>query len=390
MTTARPRMLVDDGALTKHSADVILETRDVARYFDAGKPLFGERRVVRAVDGVSLSVRRGETLAVVGESGCGKSTLARLLVRLLQPSAGQVFYDGRDITSLSNKEVRALRKNLQFVFQDPFSSLNPRMSVGAIVEEPMRVHALGSKAERRRRVGELLRRVGLRPEFANRYPHEFSGGQRQRIGIARALASAPKVIIGDEPVSALDVSIQAQVINLLEDLKEEFNLTLILIAHDLAVIRHMSDRVAVMYLGEIIELAETDALYDKPLHPYTQALMRAIPIPSPHSRKIDTTLVGDVPSPLAPPAGCRFHPRCQLASDICSTDKPPLEPVGTDRFVACHHWKKAAETAPPSSVEPKSSASTERRLSLYRDWREKQEQRLAASASNLQPTSEEF
>ena len=247
--------------------DTILETRGVTRHFGNQAAWFGDRRVVRAVDGVSLAVRRGETLSVVGESGCGKSTLARLLVRLIKPTAGQVLYEGRDIAGLSEREMRGLRRDLQFVFQDPFSSLNPRMTVGALVEEPLKVHGMGSRAERRARVDALLRRVGLRPELADRYPHEFSGGQRQRIGIARALASGPKVLIGDEPVSALDVSIQAQVINLLEELKEEFKLTLILIAHDLAVIRHMSDRVAVMYLGEIVELAEADALFDRPLHP---------------------------------------------------------------------------------------------------------------------------
>lgn len=389
MTAAKIKIPNPAPATPLHPAEIVLETRDVARHFDAGKPLFGERRVVRAVDGVTLSVRRGETLAVVGESGCGKSTLARLLTRLIPPSSGQVLYDGRDIGSLSEKEVRALRKDLQFVFQDPFSSLNPRMSVGAIVEEPMKVHGMGTKAERRRRVGELLSRVGLRPEFANRYPHEFSGGQRQRIGIARALASGPKVIVGDEPVSALDVSVQAQVINLLEDLKDEFDLTLILIAHDLAVIRHMSDRVAVMYLGEIVELSETDALYDKPLHPYTQALMRAIPIPSPHSRKMEMALVGDVPSPLAPPAGCRFHPRCPRASNICSQEKPILEEAEDGRFVACHHWKDVVETASSSSVEPKRSAKTEHRFALYREKRAIQQQRLAAPAPRTEPTTEE-
>jgi peptide/nickel transport system ATP-binding protein len=246
---------------------VILEARDVSRHFGNRAAWFGEKRVVRAVDGVSLAVRRGETLAVVGESGCGKSTLARLLVRLLRPTAGSVLYEGRDISALSEREMRGLRRDLQFVFQDPYSSLNPRMTVGALIEEPLRVHAMGKATERRRRVGELLQRVGLRPDVAERYPHEFSGGQRQRIGIARALASGPKVVIGDEPVSALDVSIQAQVINLLEDLKQDFDLTLILIAHDLAVIRHISDRVAVMYLGEIVELAPTDRLYEQPLHP---------------------------------------------------------------------------------------------------------------------------
>jgi peptide/nickel transport system ATP-binding protein len=368
--------------VTRHSgpAETILEAREVSRHFGNKAAWFGKKRVVRAVDGVTLAVRRGETLAVVGESGCGKSTLARLLVRLIKPTAGQVLYEGRDISALSEAEMRGLRRDLQFVFQDPYSSLNPRMTVGAIVEEPLRVHGMGGRAERRRRVGELLRRVGLNPEFAGRYPHEFSGGQRQRIGIARALASGPKVLIGDEPVSALDVSVQAQVINLLEDLKDEFDLTLILIAHDLAVIRHMSDRVAVMYLGEIVELADTDALYDLPLHPYTQALMRAIPIPSPHHRAADAGLKGDVPSPLAPPPGCRFHTRCPLATPLCAETKPAFSAAGHGRFVACHHWKAAAESAPKPASAPIRSAETAQRFGLYREWSERQEKLRAASA----------
>ena len=350
-----------------HNTPYILETRDVVRHFDAGGPLFGARQVVRAVDGVTLGVKPGETLSIVGESGCGKSTLARLLVRLLQPTSGAVLYQGRDISDLSESEMRHLRRDLQFVFQDPFSSLNPRMTVGAIVEEPMRVHGLGDKAQRRRKVGELLARVGLRAEFADRYPHEFSGGQRQRIGIARALACGPKVVIGDEPVSALDVSVQAQVINLLEDLKEEFDLTLVLIAHDLAVIRHMSDRVAVMYLGQVVELAQTDALYDAPLHPYTQALMQAIPIPSPSAQPMNGGLTGDVPSPIAPPSGCRFHTRCPMADAMCSEKEPLLNSVGDGRFVACHHWKAAAEKVTPRETEPERSPAAKRRFTLYRN-----------------------
>ena len=366
--------------------DLILEAREVSRHFANAGTWFGEKRVVRAVDGVSLAVRRGETLAVVGESGCGKSTLARLLVRLIKPTAGEVLYDGRDIGGLSEREMRSLRRDLQFVFQDPFSSLNPRMTVGTLVEEPLRVHGMGSRAERRRRVAALLQRVGLRPEFADRYPHEFSGGQRQRIGIARALASGPKVLIGDEPVSALDVSIQAQVINLLEDLKEEFRLTLILIAHDLAVIRHMSDRVAVMYLGEIVELAETDALFGRPLHPYTQALLRAIPVPSPRRRASAAALKGDVPSPLAPPAACRFHTRCPLATAICGEKKPALAAVGEGRLVACHHWQEAAGQAPELRSEAERTSAAARRFALYRDRSEQQERlRTAAAAGSTTP-----
>jgi peptide/nickel transport system ATP-binding protein len=367
--------------MTGAAPDIILETRDVSRHFGSQAAWFGEKRVVRAVDGVSLAVRRGETLAVVGESGCGKSTLARLLVRLIRPTAGEVLYEGRDIGGLSEREMRGLRRDLQFVFQDPFSSLNPRMTVGTLVEEPLRVHGMGSRAERRRRVDALLQRVGLRPEFADRYPHEFSGGQRQRIGIARALASGPKVVIGDEPVSALDVSIQAQVINLLEDLKDEFKLTLILIAHDLAVIRHMSDRVAVMYLGEIVELAETEELFARPLHPYTQALLRAIPVPTPHRRAAAAGLKGDVPSPLAPPAGCRFHTRCPLATALCSATKPDFADVGGGRFVACHYWQQAAAAAPAPHAEAHRTAAAERRFALYRDRSEQQERLRTAAAA---------
>jgi peptide/nickel transport system ATP-binding protein len=353
---------------TVASPEIVLEARGVAKHFRAGSgfggSLFGKDPVARAVDGVSLAVRKGETLAIVGESGCGKSTLARLLLRLIDPTAGEVFYGGRDIARLPAAEMRRLRKDLQFIFQDPFSSLNPRMSVGAIVEEPMRVHSTLSAAERRAEVARLLERVGIRAAYAERYPHEFSGGQRQRIGIARALASHPRVLIGDEPVSALDVSVQAQVINLLEDLKDEFDLTLVLIAHDLAVIRHMSDRVAVMYLGEVVELAETDALYARPLHPYTRVLMRAIPIPSPRARKAEAVLTGDIPSPLNPPSGCRFHTRCPLATKICGSERPELVEVEHGRHVACHHWRETeADTA---VAEPEPSEAARRRLALYR------------------------
>ncbi|WP_067217910.1 ABC transporter ATP-binding protein [Stappia indica] len=367
--------------MSSDTRDVILEARNLAKRFPVGMKLFGERQSVRAVDGVSLKVHRGETLAVVGESGCGKSTLARLLLRLIDPSEGEVFYGGRNIAALPRAEMRRLRKDLQFVFQDPFSSLNPRMSVGAIIEEPMRVHGLGNAAWRREEVARLLTRVGLRAEFADRYPHEFSGGQRQRIGIARALASGPKVLIGDEPVSALDVSIQAQVINLLEDLKQEYDLTLVLIAHDLAVIRHMSDRVAVMYLGEIVEEGATAALYAAPLHPYTRALMQAIPIPSPRARKAAVKLTGDVPSPLAPPSGCRFHTRCPLADLRCAVDRPALQDVEPGRRVACHHWQRVAKEGTAALAEPEASQAARRRLSLYRDRSERQQNSVPQSES---------
>lgn len=351
--------------------DVILEARAIAKHFTSGGGLLQTRRVVRAVDGISLAVKRGETLSIVGESGCGKSTLARLLVRLLTLTSGEVLYNGEDISDLSNAQMRRLRKDLQFVFQDPFSSLNPRMTVGAIIEEPLKVHTDLPRAERRQKVAELLAKVGLRADFANRYPHEFSGGQRQRIGIARALASGPKVIIGDEPVSALDVSVQAQVINLLEDLKQEFDLTLVLIAHDLAVIRHMSDRVAVMYLGEVVELATTDLLFDAPLHPYTQALMQAIPIPSPRSRTVRTELTGDAPSPLAPPSGCRFHTRCPHADALCAAEKPILNDAGDGRQVACHHWQDIAARVQHQSGEPPRTPTAEARFALYQDRSQK-------------------
>ncbi|TYC60662.1 dipeptide ABC transporter ATP-binding protein [Rhodobacterales bacterium] len=361
------------------TADRIIETRSLTRRFAGKTGLFRATTFVSAVNEVSLEIRRGETFSIVGESGCGKSTLARLLVRLLQPSEGSVLYEGNDISTLSEGDVRRLRKDLQFVFQDPFSSLNPRMTVGALIEEPMRVHTRLSRTERRRKVAELLSKVGLRPAFANRYPHEFSGGQRQRIGIARALASGPKIIVGDEPVSALDVSVQAQVINLLEDLKSEFDLTLILIAHDLAVIRHMSDRVAVMYLGEIVELAPNDALFDKPLHPYTRALMRAIPIASPHGRTMDATLTGDVPSPLAPPSGCRFHPRCPHATDLCSAQKPAATEAGDGRMVACHHWQKIAEIPEVFAQEPPRNQTAAKRFALFRERSQQKEPTTAAS-----------
>jgi peptide/nickel transport system ATP-binding protein len=315
----------------------ILSARALRKDFVTRRPLFGEPTVVRAVDGVSLDIAQGETFAIVGESGCGKSTLARLLLRLIEPSGGEVWYDGEDLAHLPPARMRALRRDLQFIFQDPFSSLNPRMTVGALIEEPLRAHGLGDAAQRRARVAALLTRVGLTAAHGDRYPHEFSGGQRQRIGIARALASGPRVLIGDEPVSALDVSIQAQVVNLLEDLKDEFGLTLIVIAHDLAVIRHMATRVAVMYLGEVVELAPAGDLYARPRHPYTAALMAAIPVASYGARPARTVVEGDPPNPIAPPPGCRFHPRCPHATDRCRTERPALVDLGGGRSVACHH-----------------------------------------------------
>jgi oligopeptide transport system ATP-binding protein len=296
---------------------------------------------VHAVDGVSLAVRRGETFGVVGESGCGKSTLGRLLVRLESPTSGRVIFDGTDITEYSRNQLRPFRREIQMVFQDPYASLNPRKRVGQIVGDPLRIHRRGSAGDIRKRVQELLEVVGLSPAHINRYPHEFSGGQRQRIGVARALALSPRLIVADEPVSALDVSIQAQVVNLLDDLQDEFGLTYVFIAHDLGVVRHVSDRIGVMYLGVIVETAPADVLYERPIHPYTEALLSAIPMieadedaPPPKERIV---LAGEVPSPIHPPSGCRFHPRCRYATDVCRIETPPLADFGGGRFAACHH-----------------------------------------------------
>jgi oligopeptide/dipeptide ABC transporter ATP-binding protein len=345
----------------------LLEARGLRKTFVARRPLFSAPTLVRAVDGVDLEIRRGETFSIVGESGCGKSTLARLLIRLLDPSEGGVIYEGKDIATLPEEEMRVLRRDLQFIFQDPFSSLNPRMTVGALIEEPMKAHGLGDQAERRAEVARLLRRVGLRPEYSDRYPHEFSGGQRQRIGIARALATRPKLLIGDEPVSALDVSVQAQVINLLEDLKEEYGLTLVVIAHDLAVVRHMSDRVGVMYLGEIVEIGPAEEFFAQPLHPYSRALLAAIPAPDPRRRgRAPPALAGDIPNPTAPPPGCRFHTRCPFAEERCRQERPVLRDAGNERRVACHFF----ETLEPGEGLPEPLARAphvEKRMALYRE-----------------------
>jgi len=296
---------------------------------------------VRAVDGVDLEIRRGETLGLVGESGCGKSTLARLVTGLLPATAGSVMLDGQDITRLRGGALRRVRRKMQMIFQDPYASLDPRMTVGDILQEPLDNYAVGTFKERRRRVQELLRLVGLNPNFTNRYPHEFSGGQRQRIGIARALAVNPSFIVCDEPVSALDVSIQAQIINLLQDLQHEFRLTYLFIAHDLAVVRHLSDRIAVMYLGKVVETADRKDIYDRPQHPYTKALLSSIPVPDPVAEmsRAPITLKGEIPSPVNPPSGCRFHPRCPIARvpGVCSEQEPPLEAHGArDQMAACH------------------------------------------------------
>src|SRR5687767_11460822 len=309
----------------------LLSVRDLTKHYPIRRGLFGgQAGTVRAVDGVSFDVMPGETLGIVGESGCGKTTLGRSILRLIEPTTGTVTFDGADVLALKGRELRRLRRQMQIIFQDPFSSLNPRMSVGAIVREGLTIHRLAEGAEADKRVRALLDEVGLRSEYANRYPHEFSGGQRQRIGIARALAVQPAFIVCDEPVSALDVSIQAQIINLLEDLQDQFGLTYLFIAHDLSVVRHISDRVAVMYLGKMMELADRVELYENPLHPYTKALLSAVPIPDPavEQRRERIILTGDVPSPLHPPSGCVFHTRCPIAIDDCKRIVPEWRNVG--------------------------------------------------------------
>ena len=318
----------------------LLEVRHVKKYFPirAGV-LQREVAYVHAVDDVSFAVKPGETLGLVGESGCGKSTLGRTIVRLLQPTAGEIIFDGTPIQKLGTRRLRPLRREMQMVFQDPYASLNPRKRVGTIISDPMRIHDLGSRSEQKRRVNEILETVGLSPEHYNRFPHEFSGGQRQRIGIARSLALRPKLIVADEPVSALDVSIQSQMLNLLDDLQTEFNLTYIFIAHDLGVVRHVSDRIVVMYLGKIVELAPADELYVRPIMPYTEALLSAVPIPDPDlsAKRERIVLEGDVPSPINPPSGCRFHPRCRYATEVCTQIEPPLVDYGNGHLAACHH-----------------------------------------------------
>lgn len=337
---ANPQTNIQPGGASANDAAPLLDVRNLVMHFPLTQGIIFQRKVgaVQAVDGVSFQVKRGETLGLVGESGCGKSTTGRAILQLYKPTAGEVIFDGTDLTKLDGNAMRKQRRHLQMVFQDPYASLNPRMTVGNIVSEPMQIHNLVPKNERTERVQELLQTVGLNPYFANRYPHEFSGGQRQRIGIARALAANPDFIVCDEPVSALDVSIQAQVVNLLEDLQDKLGLTYLFIAHDLSVVRHISDRVAVMYLGKIVELADRNALYDDPLHPYTKALLSAVPIPDPviEKRRERIILTGDVPSPINPPSGCHFHTRCPYVMDVCKQVDPGLADQGDGHFVACH------------------------------------------------------
>ena len=328
------------GAPAPQNDDILLEVKDLQMHFPVGSGFLSRKPTgyVKAVDGVSFTVKRGETLGLVGESGCGKTTTGRCILQLYKPTGGQVIFEGQDLTGLNSKNMRAMRREMQVIFQDPYSSLNPRMTAGNIIGEPLIVHGLvNSKQEYREKVADLLQNVGLNPYMADRFPHEFSGGQRQRIGVARALSVEPKFIVADEPVSALDVSIQAQIINLLEDLQEQFNLTYLFIAHDLSVVRHISDRVGVMYLGHMVEMAERNEIYRNPIHPYTKALLSAVPIPDPvlDAQRERVLLTGEVPSPLNPPSGCVFHPRCPVANDSCSQYLPELRQVEPDHDAAC-------------------------------------------------------
>jgi oligopeptide/dipeptide ABC transporter ATP-binding protein len=320
----------------------LVEIIDLKKYFPAS-----HKQLVRAVDGVTFSIARGETMGLVGESGCGKTTVGRCLLRLIEPTGGEIRFDGRELVKIGRGEMRALRRRMQIIFQDPYSSLNPRMTVGAIIGEPLEIHGVSVRKERRERVAELLDVVGLDPAYANRYPHQFSGGQRQRIGIARALAVHPDFIVADEPVSALDVSVQAQVVNLLQDLQEKFGLTYLFISHGLAVVKHVSTHVGVMYLGKLVELAPAREIYENPLHPYTQALLEAIPIPDPQRKNGGgRRLSGDVPSPIAPPSGCRFHTRCPHAMERCRVEEPKYLEISPGHWVACFLHESDVQSQP--------------------------------------------
>lgn len=344
--TATQTMGSADGSAPNTNSDVLLDVQNLEVHFPITQGIVIQHKIgaVRAVDGVSFQVKKGETLGVVGESGCGKSTTGRTILRLNKPTGGHVYFNGQDVAHLKAHELKDVRRNMTMIFQDPYASLNPRLTVGNIISEPLTIHNIAKGKERQEMVENLLDLVGLNRHFINRYPHEFSGGQRQRIGIARALAARPSFIVADEPVSALDVSIQAQIVNLLEELQDQFGLTYLFVAHDLSVVRHISDRVAVMYLGKIVELAPRDELYDRPAHPYTRALLSAVPVPDPkiEKKRERIILTGDVPSPVNPPKGCRFHTRCPIAQAVCKEQEPPLADIGGGHFSACHFAKDVA------------------------------------------------
>ncbi len=336
------------------SADknVLLQVRNLKKYFPITQGLLIQRHVndVKAVDGVSFDVYRGETLGLVGETGCGKTTVGRTILRLYEPTAGEILFDNVNLAELQEGALRRIRRRMQMIFQDPYASLNPRMTVGSIIAAPLEVHEKLSAKEKNERVQELLKMVGLNPDFVNRYPHEFSGGQRQRVGIARSLALNPDLIICDEPISSLDVSIQAQIVNLLEELQDRLGLTYIFIAHDLSMVRHISDRMAVMYLGKVMELADRDEIYLRPLHPYTQALMASVPIPDPDKKRKRSILVGDIPSPVNPPKGCNFNTRCPIAEEICRLKEPEYREMGKGHWVACHFAERFVNEGPAQAA----------------------------------------
>lgn len=327
------------------SQQPLVELRDLKKHFSAGSGLFSRnKQVLKAVDGVDLSIARSETLGLVGESGCGKSTLARTLIRLYEPTSGEMLIDGVQIDSLSERALKPYRSRMQMIFQDPYSSLNGRMTVSDLIAEPLEIANIGNAKSRHKKVRDLLQRVGLNEDHAGRFPHEFSGGQRQRIGIARALALEPELLICDEPISALDVSIQAQIVNMLEDLQKEFGLTYLFISHDLSMVRHIADRIGVMYLGKLVELAPSETLYRRPGHPYTQALLASIPVADPQLKKSQEPMHGEIPSPLNVPSGCRFRTRCPLATERCANEEPQLRHLGDGRFAACHYAEPTGET----------------------------------------------